>query len=121
MKAKLGNIEMSYFYSREHLGKLDVTEYSSGDFLGKFQSIYTPLSQHFNVSGHRCGNGQHQISLVLPINTFSYVKSGYSIKNTVSADGEVYLKRLLEFLNIYGFDELIVFPSAGIKIVKLLE
>lgn len=119
MKAKLGNIELSYFYSREHLGKLDVTAYSTGDFLGKFIPLYNLLSREFKVSGHSCGNSQHQISLVLPINTFTYVKRGFHIRNTVSPDGEFYLKQVLRVLSAYGFNELVAFPSAGVEVISL--
>lgn len=119
MKAKLGSIEMSYFYSREHLGKLDITSYSSGDFLGKFIPLYNLLSCEFEVSGHSCGSGQHQVSLVLPINTFSYVKKGFHVRNTISPNGESYLKQILRVLAPYGFSELIAFPSAGVKVISL--
>lgn len=103
-----------------HLGKtIGFSATANTDFLGKFIPLYNLLSREFKVSGHSCGNSQHQISLVLPINTFTYVKRGFHIRNTVSPDGEFYLKQVLRVLSAYGFNELVAFPSAGVEVISL--
>lgn len=116
MKAKLGNIQMRYFYCGGSGAHLDVIEFSKGDFLGKFLPFYDSLKKKtdFRTTGHSCTYDQHLIGIIIPADCFVSVKKGYEIKNTFSSTGEEYLRKLLDFLTIYGFSELVAFPSAGV-------
>lgn len=113
MKAKLGAITRNY-YGQPVSAKLDVSAYSIKHFLDKFQPLYEELGKNFRTTGHSCSNDQQQIGLLLPEKTLTTVKKGYHIRDAFSPEGEDYLKSLLEFLDAYGFSELMAFPSAGV-------